>query len=257
MRRVRIIHWRKEDAAPLIEAVRKCGLAPEYNDQWNTSELARAIRNTLPDVVAIDLSRLPSHGREMAVWMRNLKSTRHIPLVFVNGQEDKVAKIRELIPDAIYTTTARIGAALKKASKSNPESIVVPAPMMQRYASRTTAQKLGIAPDSVVSVVDAPRGYASTLGPLPEGAEVAEDPDAVHSVTLWFITDYDALLAALPRMRAIAAKTKLWIAWRKGPEGRVSQNTIREAGIDAGLVDYKICSLDPQWSGILFARKKS
>jgi hypothetical protein len=193
----------------------------------------------------------------MAVWIRNLKSTRRIPLVFVNGQEDKVARIRDMIPDAIYTTTARLGPALKNACKGKPESVIVPAPMMQRYASRTTAQKLGIAAASVVSVIDAPRGYASTLGPLPEGAEVAEDSNTVHPVTLWFITDHDALLAALPRMRAIAAKTKLWIAWRKGPEGRVSQNTIREAGIEAGLVDYKICSLDPQWSGILFARKKS
>ncbi|HKD08475.1 MAG TPA: hypothetical protein VKB79_21420 [Bryobacteraceae bacterium] len=257
MRRVRIIHWRKEDAAPLVEAVRKSGFTPEYDGDWNTSELARAIRATLPDAVAVDLSRLPSHGREMAVWMRNLKTTRHIPLVFVNGEEEKLAKIRELLPDAIYTTTARIGPALKKACKTQSESVVVPAPMMQRYSGRTTAQKLGIAPASVISVMDAPRGYASTLGPLPEGAEVAEDPAAVHPVTLWFITDYDVLLAALPRMRAIAAKTKLWIAWRKGPEGGISQNTIREAGIEAGLVDYKICSLDPQWSGILFARKKS
>jgi len=257
MRRVRIIHWRKEDAAPLVEAVRKCGFTPEYNGEWNGSEVARAIRNTLPDAVAIDLSRLPSHGREMAVWIRNLKSTRHIPLVFVNGEDEKLARIREILPDAIYTTTARIGPALKKACKGKAESVVVPAPMMQRYAGRTTAQKLGIAAASVVSVIDAPRGYAATLGPLPEGVEVAEDPDTVHPVTLWFITDYDVLLGALPRMRAMAAKTKLWIAWRKGPEGRVSQNAIREAGIDAGLVDYKICSLDPQWSGILFARKKS
>lgn len=257
MRRVRIVHWRKEEATPLVEAVRASGFAAEYDGESNGRDVTRAIRAAPPDVIAIDLSCLPSHGREIGVWVRSIKLTRQIPLVFVNGEEAKVARVREMMPDAIYTTTARIGAALKKAFKVQPESIVVPAPMMQRYAGRTTAQKLGIAPRSVVTVLDAPRGYAALLGQLPEGVEVAEGSDTVHPVTLWFVTDYDVLLASLPRMRAIAAKTKLWIAWRKGSQGRVSQNAIREAGIEGGLVDYKICSLDPQWSGILFARKKS
>jgi len=257
MRRVRIVHWRKEEATPLVEAVRASGFTAEYNGESSGGDVTRAIRAAPPDVIAIDLSALPSHGREVGVWVRSIKLTRHIPLVFVNGEDAKVARVRETMPDAIYTTTMQVGAALKKACKAKSDSVVVPKAMMERYAGRTTAQKLGIAPASIVSVIDAPPGYAAALGPLPEGAEIAEDPDAVHPVSLWFITDYDVLLAALPRMRAIAAKTKLWIVWRKGREGRVSQNTIREAGIDAGLVDYKICSLDAQWSGILFARKKS
>ncbi len=55
---------------------------------------------TMSEALVIDLSRMPSHGREVAVYLRGTKSTRHIPLVFVDGGEEKVAKIRELMPDA-------------------------------------------------------------------------------------------------------------------------------------------------------------
>jgi hypothetical protein len=32
---------------------------------------------------------------------------------------------------------------------------------------------------------------------------------------------------------------------------------IRRAAIDVGLVDYKICSVDATWSGMVFAVKKA
>jgi len=31
---------------------------------------------------------------------------------------------------------------------------------------------------------------------------------------------------------------------------------VRETGVAAGLVDYKIASFDATWSGLLFVRKK-
>jgi hypothetical protein len=257
MPRVRIIHWRPEEARPLIDAVRGAGFEPEYDGDANGPGISRAIRASLPDAVAIDLSRLPSHGREVGIWLRGLKYTRHIPLVFVNGEKEKLERVRRDLPDAIYTTTEGVGAALKSACRRKVRDAVVPAQMMDRYKEKTTAEKLGVKPGSSIAVVNGPRGYAAILGPLPESVEVIEDPEEVHPVTVWFIVDEAALLEALPRMRSIAGKTKLWIIWRKGPQGRISQNAIRETAIDAGLVDYKICSLDGQWSGILFARKKS
>ena len=39
----------------------------------------RELRSTPPDAVVIDLSRLPSHGREFAVALRGSKATRHVP----------------------------------------------------------------------------------------------------------------------------------------------------------------------------------
>jgi CheY-like chemotaxis protein len=257
MHRVRIIHWRPAEAASLIDSVRAAGFHPEYDGEMNGPAISRAIRARLPDAVLIDLSRLPSHGREIGIWLRGIKATRHIPLVFVNGEGEKLERVRKDLPDAAYATPADLKDVLRASCRGVAHDPLVPPQMMERYKEKPAAQKLGIVADSSVAVMNAPRDYAHALGELPENVDFFEDPRAVHSVTLWFVPDLETLLAALPRMRAIAAKTKLWIVWRKGKEGRISQNAIRETAIEGGLVDYKICSLDTQWSGILFARKKS
>ena len=257
MHRVRIIHWRPAEAASLIDSVRTAGFDPEYDGEMNGPAVSRAIRAHLPDAVLIDLSRLPSHGREVGIWLRGIKATRHIPLVFVNGEGEKLERVRKDLPDAAYATPANLKDVLRTSCRGIARDPVVPPQMMERYQEKPAAQKLGIVAASTVAVMNAPRDYAHALGELPEGVEIFEDPRTVRPVTLWFVLDLETLLAALPRMHAIAAKTKLWIVWRKGKEGRISQNTIRETAIEGGLVDYKICSLDAQWSGILFARKKS
>jgi CheY-like chemotaxis protein len=251
------VHWRPAEAASLIDAVRTAGFDPEYDGEMNGPAISRAIRARLPDAVLIDLSRLPSHGREIGIWLRGIKATRHIPLVFVNGEEEKLERVRKDLPDAAYATAANLKDVLKTSCRVEARDPLVPPQMIDRYKEKPAAQKLGIAADSTVALMNAPRGYTDALGELPEGVELFEDPRSVHTVTLWFILDLETLIAALPRMRAIAAKTKLWIVWRKAKEGRISQNAIREAAIEGGLVDYKICSLDAHWSGILFARKKS
>ena len=50
-----------------------------------TSGLAGQFRNRPPAAVVIDLDKLPSHGREVAVYLRQGKATRRIPLVFRQG----------------------------------------------------------------------------------------------------------------------------------------------------------------------------
>jgi hypothetical protein len=51
----------------------------------------------------------------------------------------------------------------------------------------------------------------------------------------------------------------VWIAWRKkslNPSGDLTQQDIRDIGFSHDLVDYKICSIDETWSGMLFTRRK-
>src|ERR1043166_7044007 len=99
MPRVRVIHWKPDEAQPLLEAVRAAGFEPEYTPGPDGPPISRAIRANPPAAVLIDLSRLPSHGREVAVWMRNTKSTRMIPIVFANGEPEKVERGGELPPE--------------------------------------------------------------------------------------------------------------------------------------------------------------
>jgi CheY-like chemotaxis protein len=255
--RVRVIHWKDAEAQPLVEAVRACGFEVDYVASANGAEVASELRVRVPDAVVIDLSRLPSHGREMGVWLRNRKATRNIPLIYVEGDPEKVDKVKAVIPDAVYTQTSELGPILRNACKGKVANPVVPPSAMERFKTKTAAQKLGIVAASTASVIDAPRDYAAVLGDMPESVEILEDPETVQPVTLWFIRDSEAMLAGLRRMRAIAAKTKLWILWPRAQTNRFREGSIRELGIEHGLVDYKICSVNEQWSGILFARRKA
>ena len=54
--------------------------------------------------MVIYLSRLPSHSRETADYLATTKSTHHIPIVFVDGELEKVVRVKEKVPNAIYTT---------------------------------------------------------------------------------------------------------------------------------------------------------
>ncbi len=256
--RVRLVHWKAEEAAPLLAALRKAGYEVDYEENPDY-HLSQAIKAAPPGAVVIDLSRLPSHGREIAIYLRGSKATRHVPIVFVNGAPEKVAAIREKLPDAVYTTPAKLLADLRRAIRNAPAAPVVPAQMMDRYQARTAAQKLGIRDGAKVAVVDPPRDYAKVLGALPANVELAEDGDNGCDVTLWFVRDAADYQAALPSMRRHAAVSKLWILWQKqaaGTRSNVNSQIVRESAIAVGLVDYKVCSVNETWSALAFARKK-
>jgi hypothetical protein len=257
MPRVRIVHWKASQAGPLIEACRTCGFEVEYDD-LKFADLAKTIRAKPPDALAIDLTCLPSHGRDAAAYLRRTKYARNIPLVFVDGEPEKVENVRRQLPDATFTTLKRLCASIKTAcAKGVPADPVLPAGAMERYGSRTVAHKLGIKEGSTVAVIDAPRDYAAALGELPEGVEIAEDPAINRAVTLWFVRDPREYEAGLRRMQALVARTKLWVVWRKGVKGGLTDRKVREAANEVGLVDYKICAVNDQWSAMAFARRKS
>jgi CheY-like chemotaxis protein len=261
MERVRLFHWNVDEAAPVLEVLRRAGFEVEYQARFEPAIL-RGMRQTPPDAVVIDLSRLPSHGREVATVLRGNKQTRSIPILFVDGTPEKLSIVRQALPDADYCERPRLIAALRKCIKARPKSPVVPTQMMDRYAGRTTAQKLGIRAGARVAVVDAPRDYARVIGVLPDGAELVESssPDPATAVTIWFVEEPESFLAALPKMRRAAAESKLWVAWPKKaarPDSLLTENVIRGMAIERGLVDYKVCSVNETWSGLCFSVKKT
>jgi hypothetical protein len=258
MRTIRLFHWRTSEAEPLIAALRAAGCRVLYHGGTGAPSV-REIREAPPLAIVIDLSRLPSHGRNVGAWVRGSKSIRHIPLIFVGGESAKVTAIQKEIPDATYVSHARLIGALKRVKPLKDP--VIPKQMMQSDPRRTTAQKLGIRKGMRVGLIDPPTGYARAIGKLPEGAvleeaALEEGPRTVCSLTLWFVHDPGEFAASLPARRALASKGPLWIVWKKGRGDGLNGNFVREAALAVGLVDYKICSLDAMWSGMLFAVKK-
>jgi hypothetical protein len=251
MTRVRLIHWNATEARPCIEKLRAAGYEVDFGGEykeWKTLPCAAYI---------IDLTRLPSYGREVATALRNAKTTRAIPIVFVDGLPEKIEQIRRQLPDATYTTWPRIRSALKSALASPTADPVVPTQMMDRYGSRTVAQKLGIKENTSVLLIEPPRDYVRVLGDLPAGAWVEEEPDAHSPVTICFVREVGDLPGTLETARKLAAHSRLWICWPKGKKSGIREQFIRDSAIALGLVDYKVCSVDATWSGLLFSLKRT
>jgi hypothetical protein len=192
--------------------------------------------------------------------MRGNKKMRQIPILFLGGAAEKVEVVREKLPDATYCERPRLIASLRKCMRGQPANPIVPTQMMDRYAGRTTAQKLGIVSGAKVAVINPPRDYARAMGAVPDGVDFVEESCAGCAVTIWFVEEPESFVAALPKMRQVASKSKLWIAWPKKAarkDSLLNENMIRELAIENGLVDYKVCSISPMWSGLCLALKKS
>ena len=259
MPRVRLIHWKAEEASARAEQLAAAGFRVEFSPH-SPPDLFRRLKSDPPDAVVIDLTRLPSHGREIAGALRKQKRTRHVPLVFADGDPERVARIKALLPDAEYTTWSRIRSALKKAIAYPPATPVVPSGMMERYAATPLVKKLGIKPGAMVALIDPPRGFDQTLGALPDGAALEEELPKRFDVAIWFVRSIDDLRRDIRSMAARIGAATLWIAWPKkasGVETDLTQQLIRETGLDQGLVDYKICAIDATWSGLAFVRRKT
>lgn len=258
LRRLLLVHWNATEAAERASRLRRAGWGVTIH--WETTAVIqlRAVRDTPPDVVVIDLERLPSHGEAVGVWFRQQKATRYVPLVFVNGDSAKVARVRKRLPDANYTTWSHIRSTLRRATTRPPRQPVVP-DTMSAYAGRTLVQKLGIKPNVHVALLGAPQDFENTLGALPEGVELLRETRRTASLMLLFVSSQASLERRLPgAIRRIEEGGSLWIAWPKKASQvhtDLSESIVRRTGLNAGLVDFKICAIDATWSGLRFARR--
>ncbi len=257
MTRVRLIHWKVEEAETHINTLTEAGYRVEY-DPFGRSVL-NALRQNPPMAVVIDLNRLPSQGREVAVTLRNYKTTRQVPLVFVGGASEKVARIQELLPDAEYCTWETVLDAIGQAIANPPAEPVVFDSVFAAYAGTPLAKKLGIKPGARVNAINPPEDIEQILGELPEGVRLHLDSTEIMDVNLWFLRSKGVLDAQIDRMVPFAAGGPLWMIWPKRASKLtcdLTQPLVRQTGLDAGLVDYKVCSVDRTWTGLCFTKRK-
>ena len=123
------------------------------------------------------------------------------------------------------------------------------------YSGKPLPVKLGVKDGSRVLVVAGPPGFDLGWphdvrpGPLP------------YDVVLLFC----ATLADLDRQWATAVGRTtvagaLWVAWPKRASGRqtdLTEHGVRQYALDHGLVDVKVCAVDPTWSGLKMVRRKA
>jgi hypothetical protein len=62
----------------------------------------------------------------------------------------------------------------------------------------------------------------------------------------------------LPVANRLAPAGMLWVSWPKKSSGvatDVDEHVVRRIGLDAGLVDVKVCAVTDVWSGLKFVRR--
>ena len=257
MARLHLVHWDPAEGQRQQRRLEALGHQVAYLGEVTGPTLGRALKAGDFDLLLLDLSRRPSHAREIAMALRSRKTTRWMPLLFVDGEPDKVAAIRALLPDAAYSTWGRIATAIPQAIRTAPTAPVVPPDAL--YAGRSLAQKLGIAAGERVAVVGAPPDFAATLGALPAKARLTAVFDAASARVVWFLRSQAELRVALGRLAATLGQRVAWLVWPKKASGvrtDLDGNVVRAAGLVAGLVDFKVCSVDATWSGLAFKRAK-
>lgn len=257
MLRIRLIHWNTAEAAERAARLP----ADEFrvnHAQLDTAGL-RDLRANPPDALIIDLGRLPSHGRDVGVAMRQTRATRGIPLVFVDGDPAKVSRVRQLLPDAVYTDWPDIQPALHQAIASPPSKPVVPESGLAGYSGTPLPRKLGIKTGYAVATPGAPGDFQATLGALPDDVVLRRRVQGRCDLIVWFVGSQRQLRQRVERYGQKAGPGGLWICWPKkasGVKSDLSERAVRETGLANGLVDYKIASIDQTWSGLRFTRRK-
>jgi hypothetical protein len=127
------------------------------------------------------------------------------------------------------------------------------------YSGTPLPRKLGIREGSRLLLVDAPADFAATLGELPLGVELLEAGAGEIDVAVVFVLELEALRAQFATLAAtLQPAGGLWVAWPKRSSGvatDLTENVVREFGLEAGLVDNKVCAIDETWSGLRFVRR--
>jgi hypothetical protein len=133
---------------------------------------------------------------------------------------------------------------------------------MAGYSGTPLVKKLGIKEGDRIAVVNGPEGLWDLLIDLPENLTTLERPRAPMNFILYFTRSEADLIKQFPKLAAtLAPAGMLWISWPKKSsqlslDPAFNENRVRDIGLEAGLVDVKVCAIDENWSGLKFVIRK-
>lgn len=257
--RVRLLSPKPDAITSRAEALREAGFDVNATPR-PTGKFISHLKSENPAAILFDLDHAPSHARQTATAIRLHNSIAHFPLVFAGGEPAKAAALQAEFPDAVFTSWDKAAAAIRRAIRAQPAQPLKPPPWESRWEGRQLWQKLGIKPGMNVALLGAPEGFEESLGDLPEGVRFESRLRPQTRLALWFLRSQDELGRETPFLAArLPADASLWIVYPK-QKGRiasgVTQFTVRQTALANALVDYKICAIDADWTGLKFAHRK-
>ena len=126
---------------------------------------------------------------------------------------------------------------------------------MAGYSGTPRPKKLGIKEQFRVAMFDLPADVKSDLKTSLASCDLT-NPEAPIDFAMIFVKVAADLKKQFPRFaKQLAPAGILWVSWPKKISGvatDLTENEVRKIGLDAGLVDVKICSVNEIWSGLKF-----
>lgn len=127
---------------------------------------------------------------------------------------------------------------------------------MAGYSGTPLAQKLGIAVGARVLVSGAPKGFVLDV---PHATVVTRTTKKLDVAVVFVLraADIGARFAAAAKWMTPAGG--VWLAWPKKAskiETDVTEHALRDAILETGWVDNKVCAIDERYSGLRFVLRR-
>jgi hypothetical protein len=128
---------------------------------------------------------------------------------------------------------------------------------MPGYSGTPLPKKLGIKQAFRVTFVGLPTEVMAELRGALAGCTMAKD--APLDFAMVFATKQAELRSQFASLaKQLTPAGMLWVSWPKKSSGvatDVNENDVRRIGLEAGLVDVKVCAVTEVWSGLKFVRR--
>jgi hypothetical protein len=130
---------------------------------------------------------------------------------------------------------------------------------MPGYSGTPLPKKLGLREKSRIALGNVPPDVKRELREAVASCETAKDEEANLDFAMLFTAEQSELKKDFAAWaKRLAAAGMLWISWPKKTSGvktDLDENKVREIGLNAGLVDVKVCAVSDVWSGLKFVRR--
>jgi hypothetical protein len=127
---------------------------------------------------------------------------------------------------------------------------------MAGYSTKALVVKLGIKKGARVAALGSPMAYEELVEGLPDGAKVASSLRGTVDFIHFFANSDSELRSMFPKLKkSLVENGTLWVSWPKGASKvatDLNENVVRKIGLEAGLVDVKVCAVNETWSGLKF-----
>jgi hypothetical protein len=127
---------------------------------------------------------------------------------------------------------------------------------MAGYSGTPLPRKLGIKENFQVLLLDIPADVKAELKDALATCPLAKDGRKPLDFAMIFVksaSDLEKKFSAVAKKLTPAGM--IWVCWPKKASGvatDLTENDVRNIGLQAGLVDVKICAVNEVWSGLKF-----